>query len=580
MFDRLLETNFQWFPDLNAFNDFTEKKLKCSTTLPEVCFIGSPSMEQIDYIWLHQNDSMPYKLNNGSVVDIHLIPDWISTASFTDITILTKNDSIVGWTKTTTLLAEFFLQERKKNIQLQNEVDNIELDLKSILETTFDVIFVADGQGVTLKASSACEQLWGYKPKDIIGKSVYELEKENVFNPSVTRLVLERKEKVSVVQKTKTGKILLATGTPIKDETGNIIRVVNGSRDITETEELHKKLNETRSLMEWYKNQLDEITPNIRGEIIYQSPQMEKIMNQAKKVSEVDTTVLITGESGVGKEGIAGFIHYCSVRAKKPFVKINCGSISETLIESELFGYERGAFTGASKEGKVGLIELAHQGTLFLDEIGELPLNLQVKLLRVLQERELTRVGATVPIKVDIRIIAATNRDLLEAVEQGTFREDLYYRLNIIPIHIPPLRERKEDIIPLINHFQNIFNNRYHRNKQFSNEVIQMFLTYPWKGNIRELKNTIERLIVLTENDVIVSNDLPSIFNNKKDLKMQDSIVVREIIPLKTAKALVECKLMELASQRFGTMSEIAKALEVNQSTVSRISRKVTCKNA
>ncbi|MEH7342414.1 sigma 54-interacting transcriptional regulator [Bacillus sp. JJ1532] len=582
MFDfQKINDKFLWVPDLDSFNNFKEK-LEPSSKLPEICFFGIPTMDTVEFARLNkeQKQMTSLELMKCSIVDVELLPQWIEKSEFFEVTVLRINGKVSGWMETTALLSTIYVQEREKNRLQQIEIEEKNLDLKSIFETTFDEIFVADSNGITLKVSSALEKILGIKAENIIGKSVYELEKERIFNPSVTRLVLESKEKVSVIQKTNNGRILLATGVPIKDKDGRILRVVSGSRDITEIERLQKELAETRSLIKWYKKQLDDVTPNTTGKIIYQSPQMERLMEQAKRVAEVDSTVLITGESGVGKEGLAEFIHLNSSRSDKPFVKINCGSISESLIESELFGYERGAFTGASKDGKIGLIEASHQGTLFLDEIGELPLNFQVKLLRVLQEREITRVGSTVAIKVDIRIIAATNRDLIKEIEKGTFREDLYYRLNIIPMHLPPLRERKEDIVPLIHYFQGVYNARYHLNKQFSNQVIHRLLSNPWNGNIRELKNTIERLIVLSDGQLIKIEDLPLSLNPKEKVSAENAIEVRELLPLKTAKTLLEKKIMELATQKYSTISEIAKVLEVNQSTISRIVKKVQCKNA
>ena len=237
--------------------------------------------------------------------------------------------------------------------------------------------------------------------------------------------------------------------------------------------------------------------------IIYRSNKMDKVIDLALRVAKVDSTILIEGESGVGKGVLVQFIHKNSLRYNKPFIKIDCGAIPETLLESELFGYEKGSFTGANTKGKIGLIQLADKGTLFLDEIGELPLNLQVKLLGVIQNKKLTRIGGTSSIPVDIRIIAATNRNLQNMVKEKKFREDLYYRLNVIPITIPPVRERTEDIPPLILHFLNMFNEKYNYSKKIHTNAMKILLNYNWPGNIREIENVIERLIVTTEEDYI-----------------------------------------------------------------------------
>lgn len=257
----------------------------------------------------------------------------------------------------------------------------------------------------------------------------------------------------------------------------------------------------------------EELTLELKGHyrlpnIISVSERMQEIIKTCLKVSRSKATILLRGESGTGKELFAKAIHYESPRAKGPFIAVNCAAIPENLLEAELFGYERGAFTGAvvSKPGK---FELADKGTLFLDEIGDLSLQLQAKLLRVLQEQTFERLGGTKIIKVDVRVIAATNRDLEEMVKNSLFREDLYWRLNVVPLFIPPLRDRREDIPVLIEHFLNIFNKEYKKNISFTPEAIERLLKYSWPGNIRELQNTIERLVLLLENEKISEDDLP-----------------------------------------------------------------------
>lgn len=242
------------------------------------------------------------------------------------------------------------------------------------------------------------------------------------------------------------------------------------------------------------------------------------IVENIKNIAPTPATVLILGESGVGKELFSKAIHKFSDRADKPFIKINCAAIPEDLLESELFGYEKGAFTGAytTKKGK---FELANGGTIFLDEIGDMPISLQAKILRVLQEKEVERIGSSKPIKINVRVIAATNKDLQEMVNQGTFREDLYYRLNVIPIYIPPLRERKEDIPVIANSFVERFNKEYGKNVFLSEELMDLFLKYDWPGNVRQLQNTIERMVILSKKDVLTPEDLP------KDIKIDRKTV-------------------------------------------------------
>lgn len=443
-------------------------------------------------------------------------------------------------------------------------------DLKAVFDLSYDVIYVSNGQGMTLRVSSASERLWGYKPEELVGKTVYELEKQGVFKPSITRLVLERKEKVQTIQTTKTGKRLMVVGIPIKDEKGNILRVINTSRDITQESRLQSELEETKTIMQGYKQELEQLKQHAlqNNKIIFKSEQMRNVVTLASKVAEVDSTVLILGESGVGKEVIASFIHQNSRRKEKPFIKVNCGAIPESLLESELFGYEKGAFTGASKDGKRGLFEVANEGTLFLDEIGEIPLPLQVKLLRVLQEKELVRLGGTKPVQVNVRIIAATNRNLEEEVQKRAFREDLYYRLNVVPIRIPSLRERREDILPLALHFIDKFNREYNTNKMFSPEAMEKLQAYKWPGNVRELQNIIERLVVIAEHKIIEVHHLPEILIHAQN--HLNGISVSNIMPLDQAKELVERQLLTMAKERYGTTTKIAEVLGVNQSTISR----------
>lgn len=311
------------------------------------------------------------------------------------------------------------------------------------------------------------------------------------------------------------------------------------------------------------------------------SPKMQEVISQVKKLAHTDATILIEGESGVGKEGIAQLIHLLSNRSKGPYIKLNCGAIPETLVESELFGYAPGAFTGAERGGKKGVFEEANGGTLFLDEVGELPIASQVKLLHVLQERTFKKIGETKTYSVDIRIVAATNRRLEEDVDAGRFRKDLYYRLCVLPIEIAPLRERKEDIEPLTLHFLSKFQNKYGVRKTVSASVIQAFLEYGWPGNVRQLEHVIERLVLLTEQAEIGYFELP------KELRtveyplaieggvrtVPDSekpIQINQIIPLKEATSFVEKELLRMARKISTSTYEIADMLGVDQSTVSR----------
>ncbi|HHV61935.1 MAG TPA: sigma 54-interacting transcriptional regulator [Firmicutes bacterium] len=314
---------------------------------------------------------------------------------------------------------------------------------------------------------------------------------------------------------------------------------------------------------------------SLDASIVAYSVEMGRVLQLASKVANVNSTVLLLGESGVGKEVVARYIHRTGYRKAGPFIKINCGAIPETLLESELFGYETGAFTGAKREGKPGMIELASGGTLFLDEISELPLNLQVKLLQVIQERQLVRIGGIRPIEVDIRIIAATNRDLQAMVREGTFRADLFYRLNVVPIRVPPLRERRDDIVPLIYHFLERFNQKYHRDMSISEEAKDRMLAYEWPGNVRELENLMERLVVTVDAPAILPCHLPEeVRGEGRATPCKGAVYVRGIVPLKEATEEVERQIITRALERNESTYRIAKLLGVNQSTVVRKIRK------
>ena len=298
--------------------------------------------------------------------------------------------------------------------------------------------------------------------------------------------------------------------------------------------------------------------------IISKNEKMQKIFEIIQKVAHYKSTILITGESGTGKELVARALHYHSDRSQKPFVPVNCGAIPENLLESELFGHFKGAFTDAIRTKK-GLFEEADTGTLFLDEIGELPAQLQVKLLRVLQEGEIRRVGDSKPIQVDVRIIAATVKDLTKEVNEGRFREDLYYRLNVLPVHIPPLRERKEDVPLLVNHFLAKNNQNLNKNvKGIDHKALEALMNYPWYGNVRELENTIERAMVLTDKDSIEPENLPMEVQNFQN-RVEIAPLDEEECSIKKAAKVMEMNLIKKALKRTrGNHTHAARLLEIS----------------
>lgn len=456
-------------------------------------------------------------------------------------------------------------------------IKNLNKDLNAILSTIYDEILVVNHKGELLRYSETfLSDFWGVELKELTGKSLLELEGEGLFSPSVTRLVLEQKKKVSVVQETKRNKRILVVGNPIFDEKGNIDRIIIASRDITETTKLKTELRQVKKQSDQYKQELDRMKNKdlLFNRLIYCSPKMEQIMEHVTKISHFSSTVLITGESGVGKELIAQAIHQSGSRSNQPFLKLNCGAIPENLLESELFGYSKGSFTGADKNGKVGYFQKADQGILFLDEIGEMPVSLQVKLLRVLQEQEVVPIGSTTPIPLNVQIVAATNKRLEKMVQEGTFREDLYYRLNVIPIHVPPLRERTKDIPLLAYHFLQRLNEKYNKNYHFTPDALDLLEVYSWPGNIRELQNMIERLAVSADHPSLDADFVNRFLTFKSEFK-REKPVFNNVMPLQEAQDYIEEQLILLAMKQYKTTTKAAKALGISQSSVSRKYQKI-----
>ncbi|WP_082234455.1 sigma-54 interaction domain-containing protein [Halobacillus massiliensis] len=454
-------------------------------------------------------------------------------------------------------------------IKENKELKKFTRELDAIIENSYDGIYITDSKGVTWKTNSAIERITGIPKEYYLGKNVSSLMKRGILENSVTHRVVKQKRTVSLVQSNFQGKETLITGAPVFNEEGEVEKVVTNIRDLSELNELQAKLGEMNQLKEQYKRELDLLKnkPHTRNGMVIRSEPMRMVYDTAERMANVNATVLILGETGVGKDVLAEFIYKESTRSKEgQFIKINCGAIPRDLLESELFGYEKGAFTGASIKGKPGLFEMADKGVLFLDEIGELPLLLQVKLLRVLQEKEIHRIGGTSPRKVDVRIIAATNRNLKEMVVQGRFREDLYYRLNVLPISIPALRNRKDDILPLAETFLKEANKKYQMNKKIDASLNNFLYSYHWPGNIRELSNLLERLVITAPNERIGIDSLPNDYLGfKTDLPAPGSLLT-----LKEAAELGEKRVLKLAAEKYGSTYEIAKALESSQPTIVR----------
>ncbi len=438
-------------------------------------------------------------------------------------------------------------------------------ELLSVLDYVQDAIIIDDENGNTLWLNKAAEELYSIDKKEIIGHNISELETSGIFSPSVAKMVLEKKKSVNILHSNKEGKKLLTTGSPIFDQNQQIKKIISTSRDITELIQLKNRIEDVQTALDELKSQKKVFY----GDIIANSPTMYNVIQLAKRLAQIDSTVLITGESGVGKGVIAKLLHETGKRKNYPFVKVNCGAIPDNLIESELFGYESGAFTGSRKEGKKGLFEMAQNGTIFLDEISELPLHLQVKILQVIQDKDIQRVGSVESVSVNVRIIAASNKDLLSMVNEGQFREDLYYRLYVVPINIPPLRERQEDIIPMVRHFLQKYNKKFNDKKRIDPNTIAMLIKYHWPGNVRELENIIERLIITTKGSIILPDNLPTyIFENTRSTSGE--ITLFPIMNLKKALEETEKQILKNAADKYKTTRQIARALGVSQPTVVR----------
>lgn len=461
----------------------------------------------------------------------------------------------------------------KKLLGCPSDIEQTLQEYEKIFENIEDEIFVTDQYGYVLRLNPAAERVIGVIAGDVVGRHVKELEKEGVFSSSITMHVLHQKKKINMIQQLKSGKTVISTAFPIFNDEGEIARVICTSKDYQEITKLKAELEEKKTELERKNQEIttlrEEIFSNVN--LIYNSKEMTNVRDTIYKIAPIDLTVLVQGESGVGKEVITKAIHHASLRRDQPFIKINCSVIPETLIESELFGYEGGAFTGATKGGKIGKIELANNGTLFLDEIGELPLLIQVKLLEFLQDREICKVGGTNKIKINTRIITATNRNLQDMVNEGLFRKDLFYRLNIVPINIPPLRERKEDIPALVKYFLNVFNSKYGMSKKIAPEVMQALYTYSWPGNVRELEHILERAIIISDTEVIALET----FQNFLELKTNNKkVFCTELMPLKLAKREIEEQLVKNAYEIYKSTYKVAKVLEIDQSTVVKLLKK------
>ena len=443
------------------------------------------------------------------------------------------------------------------------------IDAFTIGDAVSDGICLVNNNGIVTAINKGYTDLTGIKEKEIIGKNINSFLDKDCFNNEMSQLVMEQKKKISSLSTIdKNNKKILITGFPFFNEKGEVTQVLTVMRDLTELLKLRDKLESMEKKSEKYLNELNYLRnkQKQRVNLIGESLKMKELKELVSYVAKTDATILITGETGCGKEVVSNEIHDKSNRKNEPYIKVNCAAIPDSLIESELFGYDKGAFTGAQNKEKLGMFELANGGTILLDEIGEMPLNLQSKLLRVLQEKEVMRVGGVKSIKLDVRVIAASNQILSELIKSGKFREDLFYRLNVVPIKIPPLRERKDDISILSYTFLEKFNLKYGKEKSFGDMAISAFEQYDWPGNVRELQNVIERLLVVDDESHITYSNIINIIGKNKNVVH----FTNHTLTLREAVDALEKEMIELALKNYGSTYKAAKVLGVTQPTVFR----------
>ncbi|WP_101773697.1 sigma-54 interaction domain-containing protein [Peptostreptococcus faecalis] len=528
----------------------------------------------------NENEEIVCKNYHVKYVFQHLDMDEISNANQLELNVINvENNDIkqfeIGDTSLTGFWYNVVLDDGSRcNLYIFDRTFTSDRQISNVMEHIDEVIVIFDEKGVIRRMNAICDQILPFKRKDVIGKNINQLvEEKKVSDPIITKMI-NAKKKVYKEITYPNGKVISYTAIPITRANGTLKGGVLTGRDVSRLINLAK--------LSGGMNKDDAKEEEV--EYISVSEKIDKIKKIITRVAPSDAPVFIIGESGVGKEIIARSVWSNSYRKKNTFVAINCASIPSDLIESELFGYEKGAFTGANKEGKKGLIEAADGGTLFLDEIGELPLETQKKLLRVIQENAIMRIGGIKTKKVNVRYICATNKTVEELKNPRIFRQDLYYRLNVIPLLIPPLRERKEDILPIVYYYINLFNERYNRNIQLSEEAEKLLLENEWKGNIRELKNMVERLVILSAQEMIFHEQLERTLtlgkennvstigdeNNLGNTEPSEKIKVEGIMNIDEAHKIVEQEIIKAAIKKYGNVTKAAQAVGINPSTIYR----------
>lgn len=471
-----------------------------------------------------------------------------------------ENDKVIG--------AVGVFQDISEIEFISNELETVKKivnELNTVIESSSDGICVVKNEHTVRRINKRFKEM--IKVSDDITEELIKLP-EYIMR-LITEVLNTKQEKSLLTKGMGTDNSLIILATPILNNDSQVDQVVINIKDMTEMERMRDELAEA-------KKKLNELNLTKYPNFIYKAQSMKQLVTTVEQVAKVDVTVLLTGESGVGKGEIANLIKKMSHRNNQPFVKVNCGAIPDTLIESELFGYVAGAFTGASPRGKKGYFELADGGTIFLDEIGEIPPSLQVKLLSVLQDREIVRIGSEQTTKIDVRVIAATNKNLAEMVSEGSFREDLLYRLNVVPLLVPPLRERADDIPSLIKFFSDVFKEKYNKELIFTEGAIGALMEYSWPGNVRELVNVLERAFIIIPNKEIGYPEVKELLHVKTSYDEDgfDGVRVNEIMSMKQAVKKIEIQLIQKALSQVKSYRKAAQLLGVNVSTISRKMKK------
>ncbi|MGE7765567.1 sigma-54 interaction domain-containing protein [Peribacillus sp. NPDC096540] len=445
---------------------------------------------------------------------------------------------------------------------LSNFLTNFDLDMETlikILDYSSDEIFVLDKNMKIIYVNDACKKHYGLNKEEVMGKLSLELVDKGYWYPSIFPDILERKEPIMIKQTTVLGAELLTSAVPILNEKKEVELVVTTARELQSYKMLKVKEKDSDQSKE---------TEDPFASIITNNEKMKNVLKFAQKVAAANSTILILGESGTGKSVLAQYVHENGSRKNGPFLTVNCAAIPADLMESELFGYTPGSFTNANRSGKKGLLESVNGGTVFLDEIGDMPLPLQAKMLQVIQEKKFIPIGGNKEKTVDIRIIAATNKDLNEMVKNKTFREDLYYRLNVVDIEMLPLRERKEDISPLTYYFLYKFNRKYEMNKLISEDCLKWLTHYSWPGNVRQLENLIEKLVI-TSDDVIAIDDLPEGVYNHSQLQIEKTAPTS----LNEAIELAKKEMVRTSYKLNRSSRRVAKDLQISQTWATKLIR-------